>query len=100
VNLRYLAAPAATGLNATGLVVGLVGVIGAAAGAGGFVPYLGFGLVVPLTYAAGVTGVALALAGGQPAGVRLRVPAVLAAMHMCWGAGYLTSPRRLAGRRH
>jgi hypothetical protein len=24
---------------------------------------------------------------------------VLAAMHMCWGAGYLTSPRRLARRR-
>jgi hypothetical protein len=22
----------------------------------------------------------------------------LAAMHTCWGAGYLTSPRRLAGR--
>jgi hypothetical protein len=22
----------------------------------------------------------------------------LAAMHTCWGAGYLTSPRRLVGR--
>jgi hypothetical protein len=30
--------------------------------------------------------------------VRVRVPAVLAAMHMCWGAGFLTSPRRLAKR--
>ena len=59
-------------------------------------PYLGFGLVVPLTYAAGVTGVAVVLAGDQPAGVRVRVPLVLAAMHMSWGAGYLTSPRRLA----
>ena len=100
VNPRYLAAPVATALNAAGLVLGLAGVIGAAAGAGGFVPYLGFGLVVPLTYAAGVTGVAVALAGDQPARVRVRVPAVLAAMHMCWGAGYLTSPRRLARRRH
>jgi succinoglycan biosynthesis protein ExoA len=99
VNSRYLAAPAATALNAAGLAVGLAGVIGAAAGAGGFVPYLGFGLVVPLTYAAGVTAVGLALTGGQPAGVRARVPLVLAAMHMCWGAGFLTSPRRLA-RRH
>ena len=100
VNLRYLAAPVATALNAAGLVVGLAGVLGAAAGAGGFVPYLGFGLVVPFTYVAGVTGVAVALAGDQPARVRVRVPAVLAAMHMCWGAGYLTSPRRLAERRH
>jgi hypothetical protein len=30
--------------------------------------------------------------------VRVRVPAVLAVMHMCWGAGFLTSPRRLAKR--
>src|SRR3984885_11272394 len=98
VNPRYLAAPIATALNAAGLVVGLVGVVGAAAGSGGFVPYLGFGLVVSLTYAAGVTGVAVVLAGDLPAGVRVRVPAVLAAMHMSWGAGFLTSPRRLAKR--
>ena len=78
---------------------GCAGVIGAAAGAGGFVPYLGFGLVVPLTYLAGVTGVAVVFAGDLPAGARARVPLVLAAMHMCWGAGFLTSPRRLA-RRH
>jgi len=32
------------------------------------------------------------------AGVRARVPLVLAAMHTCWGAGFLTSPRRLARR--
>jgi succinoglycan biosynthesis protein ExoA len=99
VNLRYLAAPVVTAVNAAGLLVGLAGVVAAAAGAGGFAPYLGFGLVVPLTYAAGVTGVALAFASDQPAGVRARVPLVLAAMHMSWGAGYLTSPRRLA-RRH
>src|ERR1700678_414563 len=99
VNLRYLAPPAATAVNAVGLLLGLAGVAAAAAGAGGFAPYLGFGLVVPLTYAAGVTGVAVALAGGQPVGVRARIPLVLAAMHMSWGGGYLTSPRRLA-RRH
>ena len=32
---------------------------------------------------------------GLPAGVRLRVPLVLGVMHMCWGTGFLTSPRRL-----
>jgi hypothetical protein len=68
------------------------------AGAGGFVPYLGFGLIVPATYAAGVSAVAVAFARDQPAGVRAQVPLVLAAMHMSWGAGYLTSPRRLARR--
>ena len=31
-----------------------------------------------------------------PPGTRARVPLVLAAMHLCWGAGFLTSPRRLA----
>src|ERR1700729_1406536 len=76
VNPRYLAAPVATALNAAGLALGLAGVIGAAAGSGGFVPYLGFGLVVPLTYAAGGTGGAGGLAGDQPARVRVRVPAV------------------------
>jgi succinoglycan biosynthesis protein ExoA len=99
VNPRYLAAPAATAVNVAGLAVGLAGVIGAAAGAGGFVPYLGFGLIVPFTYVAGVTVAGLALTGDLPAGVRVRVPVVLAAMHMCWGAGFLTSPRRLAERR-
>ena len=38
-------------------------------------------------------------AAGEPAGVRARIPLVLAAMHCCWGAGFLTSPRRLARRR-
>ena len=98
VNPRYLAAPAATAVNVVGLAVGLAGVIGTAAGAGGFVPYLGFGLIVPFTYVAGVTAAGLALTGDLPAGVRVRVPVVLAAMHMCWGAGFLTSPRRLAER--
>jgi hypothetical protein len=27
--------------------------------------------------------------------VRLRIPLVLAVMHMAWGAGFLTSPRGL-----
>jgi hypothetical protein len=27
--------------------------------------------------------------------VRARAPLVLGVMHMCWGTGFLTSPRRL-----
>jgi succinoglycan biosynthesis protein ExoA len=99
VSLRYLAAPVATALNAAGLVLGAAGLIGTLAGAVGPVPYLTLGFVVPAAYLAGVTAVAARFAVGQPAGVRARVPLVLAAMHTCWGAGYLTSPRRLAQRR-
>jgi succinoglycan biosynthesis protein ExoA len=99
VNPRYLAAPIATALNAAGLALGVAGLIGAGAGAPGFVPYLGFGFVIPLIYLAGIAGAAVVFAGDLPAGARARVPLVLAAMHMAWGAGFLTSPRRLAQRR-
>jgi succinoglycan biosynthesis protein ExoA len=96
VSLRYLAPGIATALNATGLVLGLAGVIGAVSGGPAPVRYLIFGFAVPGLYLAGVTAVAAVFARAAPPAVRLRVPAVLAAMHSCWGSGYLTSPRRLA----
>jgi succinoglycan biosynthesis protein ExoA len=99
VNSRYLAAPAATALNAVGIVIGLVGVGALAGGSHGIVKYLAFGFVIPVAYLGGVAAVAAVLARDVPAGVRARVPLVLAAMHMCWGAGFLTSPRRLSRRR-
>ena len=37
-------------------------------------------------------------AGGLPLAARLRIPLALATMHMCWGYGFLTSPRSLARR--
>jgi glycosyltransferase involved in cell wall biosynthesis len=99
VNLRYLAAPAAAAANTLGLVAGLAGVAGTLAKAGGPVPYLMFGFAVPVGYLCGVTAITALLARGLPAGARARVPVVLATMHMCWGLGFLTSPRRLARRR-
>ena len=72
--------------------------IGALVGAPAPVPYLLAGLAVPATYLAGTAAVAAAFARDVPPRVRVRIPLVLAAMHMCWGAGYLTSPRRLVGR--
>jgi hypothetical protein len=33
---------------------------------------------------------------GLPAGARARIPLALATMHMSWGWGFLTSPRKLA----
>jgi glycosyltransferase involved in cell wall biosynthesis len=98
VNPRYLAAPAATALNAAGLVLGAAGLVGAATGAPAPVRYLLLGFAIPAVYLAGITGVAAVFARGTSAGARVRVPVALAAMHTCWGAGYLTSPRRLVGR--
>jgi succinoglycan biosynthesis protein ExoA len=100
VNPRYLAAPAATALNAAGIVAGITGIAGIAGEAAVSVRYLALGFVIPLAYLAGVTAVAAVLARRVPLAVRARVPLVLATMHMCWGAGFLSSPRRLARRRY
>lgn len=95
VNRRYLAAPAATVLNAAGCALGIAGLAGIAASAPS-AGYLTLGFAVPLVYLGGITTVAAVYARGEPTGVRARIPLVLATMHMCWGAGYLTSPRRFA----
>jgi len=97
VNNRYLAPPAATALNAAGLAAGVVGLIGALAGAP--VGLLTLGFAIPVVYLAGITAVTARFARAEPLAVRARIPLVLAAMHSCWGAGFLTSPRRLGQRR-
>jgi succinoglycan biosynthesis protein ExoA len=94
-SFRYLAPPAATALVAVGLLGGLAGLAGIAAGAPAVVGWLAAGLVIPLTYLAGITAVSVALSRGVPAAVRVRLPLVLAVMHMCWGTGFLISPRGL-----
>jgi succinoglycan biosynthesis protein ExoA len=100
VNPRYLAAPVAAVLNAVGLVLGVIGVAGIAGGAAPVVQYLALGFVIPLVYLGGIAAVAAVLARRVPVAVRAQVPLVLATMHMCWGAGFLSSPRRLARRRY
>jgi succinoglycan biosynthesis protein ExoA len=94
-NFRYLAPPAAAGLVALSLAAGVAGLAGIAAGAPTGVRWLAAGFVIPVTYLAGITAVGTVLARRVPAGVRIRVPLVLGVMHMCWGAGFLTSPRKL-----
>jgi len=94
-SFRYLAPPAAAGLVALGLAAGVAGLAAIAAGAPAGVCWLAAGLVLPVTYLAGVTAVGTVLARRMPAGVRIRVPLVLGVMHMCWGTGFLTSPRTL-----
>ena len=94
-SFRYLAPPAAAGLVALGLAAGVAGLAAIAAGAPAGVCWLAAGLVLPVTYLAGITAVGTVLARRMPAGVRIRVPLVLGVMHMCWGTGFLTSPRTL-----
>ena len=94
-SFRYLAPPAAVALVGIGLLAGLAGLAGLVAGAPAAVGWLTAGLVIPLIYLAGITAVSAALSPGIAAGVRARLPLVLGVMHMCWGTGFLTSPRTL-----
>ena len=94
-SFRYLAPPVTAALVTVGLLAGLVGLAALVAGAPAAAQWLTAGLAIPVVYLAGVTAVAAALARGVPARVRARIPLVLAVMHMAWGAGFLTSPRRL-----
>lgn len=84
VSARYLAAPVAVAGVAAGTALGLVGLVGPS--------WLKAGWIAPVGYAAlvGVGGLVIGRGIDWPA--RVRVPVVLATMHMSWGAGFLTSP--------
>jgi hypothetical protein len=84
VNLRYLAAPGALLANVLGIVAGAA-----------LTPWA---LLLPAAYAAAISAGSLPAGRGLPAAARLRIPLALATMHMCWGYGFLTSPRSLARR--
>jgi len=86
--LRYLAPPIALAAIGAGTVLGVAGLMF------GW-PLLLLGFAVPLGYLAAVLAGALATSGGLPSVARLALPAVYATMHLAWGAGFLTSPRRL-----
>jgi succinoglycan biosynthesis protein ExoA len=96
INPRYLAPPAAALAVAAGTLAGLAGLAGlAAGGTGGWPPIATAGFAVPLLYLAGILAVTGRAARGLPARVAVRLPVVLTVMHMCWGAGFLTSPASL-----
>lgn len=89
ISPRYLAAP----LTLVGLVLGvLLGVVGLVAGP----RWLVLGLAAPLVY-----GVAVAVVSASARGASMRVRGwlllALPTMHLCWGWGFLTSPRGLVG---
>jgi succinoglycan biosynthesis protein ExoA len=96
VNLRYLAPPIATALMAAGTAAGVAGLAGVATRAAGSWPIALSGcLTVPALYCAGVLAVSARASRDLPFPAVIRLPLVMATMHMCWGAGYLTSPRSL-----
>lgn len=79
---RYLAPPGAVAVTAAGTLLGAVGTLTGRRA-------LTLGWVVPAAYAAGVTATALGMRRDMPAGVRARLPLVLAIMHFSWGSGFL-----------
>jgi succinoglycan biosynthesis protein ExoA len=83
VNLRYLAPPTA--------LVGLVA--GTAAGVVGCFtwPWLMLGFLVPATYAAGVLVASVTTSQGLAVKARALLTLVYPTMHICWGAGFLSS---------
>jgi succinoglycan biosynthesis protein ExoA len=99
INLRYLTPPLAVAAIGGGALAGLVGLASRATGKRGWLAALSGGLVLPLGYAAAIAGVAVRAWRDLPGSVAVRIPAALATMHLCWGTGFLTSPRGLAGPR-
>ena len=77
VNARYLAPPVAVAAIALGTVGGLA-----------WRPLW----LIPAGYAAAVTVGGAWIARRQRAGVVVRMPGVLATMHLTWGAGFLRGP--------
>jgi hypothetical protein len=99
INLRYLTPPVVTAAILVGLVAGLAGFVGVVAGAGDvWLALLIAGFAVPAVYLLGVLTVSATAARGSGA-LRGRplawLPVALVTMHMCWGLGFLSSPRHL-----
>jgi succinoglycan biosynthesis protein ExoA len=96
INPRYLAPPTAVGLMSAGTLAGLAGVTALAAGAEGWwIWLLVAGFSAPLLYLLGTLGVTAIAARSLDRRAAAVLPLVLTTMHVCWGAGFLTSPRRL-----
>jgi succinoglycan biosynthesis protein ExoA len=95
INARYLAPPAAVAAITLGTVAGVVGLVAGVAGPWPALGWLTAGFAVPFLYVCGVLAVAAAGARGMRPHAAVWLPVALATMHMCWGVGFLTSPRRL-----
>ena len=96
INLRYLAPPMAVSVIGIGMLAGLAGLAALAAGAGGWLTWLLLaGFAAPLLYLLGLLAVTATAAKSVRGPALALLPLVLATMHVGWGVGFLTSPRRL-----
>lgn len=95
INPRYLAPPTAVFAIAMGLAAGIAGLAGGIAGPWPALRWLCLGFAVPAVYLCGILAASAVSGRGLPRAAAARLPAVLAAMHICWGTGFLTSPRGL-----
>jgi glycosyltransferase involved in cell wall biosynthesis len=95
ISVRYLAPPAVAAAIGIGLLAGVIGLIAGVAGPWPALRWLCAGFAVPGLYLCGVLAAAAAGARGMRARAAAWLPAVLVTMHMCWGTGFLTSPRGL-----
>ncbi len=85
-NVRYLAPPIVTAALAVGTAAGLAALLGAPG-------WLALGWSAPVLYGLGVIVAGAAMSRGLPARAKAWLPAVLATMHLTWGAGFLTRRR-------
>lgn len=85
---RYLAPPVMVVLVGVGLLVGLVGLLVGSPAA--------WALLLPGGYLLAVVGASFVAGAGLGWRARLALPAVLATMHVSWGAGFLVALRRPA----
>ncbi len=93
-SVRYLAAPVVTAAVLLGTALGMLGVIGVAAGAGAGAATAGWltgGFLAPLGYLLGVLLATWFMGRGLPWRSRVLLPAVVATMHLSWGWGFLRS---------
>jgi succinoglycan biosynthesis protein ExoA len=91
VSARYLASPVVTGSILVGTLAGVFGAVAA-------VSLLHTGWLAPLAYLIGVLAAALWESRGLSLRARVWMPAVLATMHLSWGAGFLFGRRPGAPR--
>jgi succinoglycan biosynthesis protein ExoA len=80
INLRYLAPPVAVLAMLAGLLVS---------------PFFWPGLLIPGGYVAAILAGSAVTGSGLPTAALLRLPLVYVTMHMSWGWGFLTSPKKL-----
>jgi cellulose synthase/poly-beta-1,6-N-acetylglucosamine synthase-like glycosyltransferase len=95
INMRYLAPPVTLLAIAAGLAAGLDGLADRFTD---HLPTLGWlilGFLVPALYLAGILAVTATAARTLARPALARLPAALITMHLSWGLGFLTSPRRL-----